>query len=465
MRRYAAKIVAGELEPVRRAALGRLLDLYLRLTASAGQATDAYHWFAPADALVSTSQDDAWDWWSHEHANLLAAVSTAAQAGLHAHAWQLAQALVPWHSRSGQAQERHDCQRIALSSARQLGARDAEAHVLVDLAAACHQLGRLTEAHDHYEAAIALGDPHAGARALARLGTLHLSEGSYRLAEDRMLEARALFGALGLRRDEGVTLAALAQLYEREGDDDAAAHTFAEALTILDRTGPLTHQAQVHNGLGALCAKTGELGQAEQQLGLALRQARALRDRAGELRTLTVLGSVRAYGGDPHGAVSCFRQVLDAGLPLGAMRARVLSGLGVARARLGDHTEAVRLHHQALAVATAHDARDLRAHILIDLGDTCAAAGDTGAEGHYRSGLALACELGIADQQRRARRGLSELGRTRSRDPDPFRQQHDHRDHGDDQADAGARSDRLVARGRLLRPDRQHARHGPGEQA
>ncbi|MCR6487758.1 tetratricopeptide repeat protein [Amycolatopsis sp. OK19-0408] len=405
-------LARDEPEPARKAALRRLVTHYLRALDRVGKTVDPRRFPGPPlgdDGLPPLAdRAEALAWWEAERLSLVAAVEAATAAGLDGEAMRLARALAPFHSQAHHAAERRKAQHAALRSARRLGNRSAQGHILVELGGAEHHLGRTADARTYYAEAVAAGeaaqDLLAEGRARARLGALHQSVGEYRRAEHVMRAALEAFRALGDDQRTAVTLLGLAILAEQAGRYADAQHALDEARPALEHAGPLLRAGHVHCTQGLVYLRGGRHHDAEDQLRLALRLAGELRDRDGERRARLGLARVHLGAGRFSEARQGFCELLE-DRAIGVVDTMARTGLGTALAALGEHQKAVRLHTAALA--TTSDAPDLRAVVLNDLADTHRSAGaHDRAAGHYRAALALALEVGMAAEADRARAGL-----------------------------------------------------------
>ncbi|WP_192781925.1 tetratricopeptide repeat protein [Kibdelosporangium phytohabitans] len=399
----------------RKAALARVLDYFIAAVQHAHSVIDPLPGMGAAEHNLPpiTDRDQAMRWWERERNNLLATVRAATQAQLDAQAVELAKALVPFHSHTGHAQDRHDVQCAALRSARRLGDQAAEAHVLVDLASACHYLGRRTEARTHYEEAITLaraaGSVLVEGRAVSRLGALCRSEGAYQQAEQHMRAALVLFRSIGDDRRAAVTLIGLAMVYERGGRYTESLRAFDEALPVIERIGPSVRVGRSYHGRGLLYRRLGRHQEAHEQFQLALRHAQSLHDREGELRALLGLGLVEYNQGKHQAALELLHRVLDMShTDFEMIEAEALTATAAVHVALGDHDTAAPLHEEALAIVATHSVHDLRATILNNLADTyMAASRPAQAAARYRQALTHCHEIGLTHEETRANTGLA----------------------------------------------------------
>ncbi|MYS93059.1 MULTISPECIES: ATP-binding protein [Streptomyces] len=88
------------------------------------------------------------------------------------------------------------------------------------------------------EGLLAVADPHDAARALAFLGRARALAGDHDTGTARMEEALAVFTASGAAHWQARTLEMLADTAHEQGDDRAAEHYYALALTLYETTSP-----------------------------------------------------------------------------------------------------------------------------------------------------------------------------------------------------------------------------------
>jgi tetratricopeptide (TPR) repeat protein len=308
----------------RRAALQRLLDDYLHTAHAAAtllnphrvaifQAPDRPH----RTGGEITSHAQAMDWFTAEHATLVAAVHLAARCGFDRHSWQLAWTLVDFLDRRGHWPDWIATQTAALQTANRLADRAAQAHTHRGLGRALARSGRYGEARDHL------------LRAVDLFGELSHHSGQARTHLD-------LSSVLGLQESHGPALR----------------HAEA-ALELYRATGELDGQARALNAIGWDHAMLGDYRRTLTICHRALDLHRQVGDQGGEAATWDSLGCAHHHLGQHYRAVDCYQRAL------------------VLRRELGDrHNEADALvhlgdaYHAAGDRAAARDAWRCALHIL-----------------------------------------------------------------------------------------------------
>jgi len=165
-------------EPIRRAAVGRLLDHYRYLVhtvdAQLNPTTSEVRPVAPGPVPAITDTDTALDWCETELANLTAMISHAAANGWRAHAWQIAHALNWFFKLRGHTTEWIGCSHVGLDATEDDNDR---AKLLRQLGEAYYVVGDHPVALTFLTQALALfrrsGDRWGEARALGNIGTIH----------------------------------------------------------------------------------------------------------------------------------------------------------------------------------------------------------------------------------------------------------------------------------------------------
>lgn len=273
LRTYARELAASQdPDAERERALRRLLDFLLRTAFAADRQLYPHRDLVPLDAASSgvdplefSSYEAAMDWYTVEHANLIAATRFAAANRLPAHAWQLAWSLSTFLDRRGHWLDYADTQRIAVSSAQELGDAGVEALTRRLLATACIRLRLHSEAEIHLECALESfrrrGDVAGEARSHLNLGLLYEQQGRFREAAARARPALGLYRTAG--HDVGVArvLSWLGWYRARDGRHRQARVLCEKALHLLRELGnrweqahALHHLGFVHQGLGDFAA-------------------------------------------------------------------------------------------------------------------------------------------------------------------------------------------------------------------
>ncbi|GAA3755222.1 tetratricopeptide repeat protein [Plantactinospora mayteni] len=405
LRAYALNQAGDEDPPsVRRAALTRLFDYYL---STAAAAMDVLHPAeahrrprvpaptTPVPALLDA--DLARAWLDAERDTLVAvAVHTAAQ-GWPQHSTRLSATLYRYLNGGYHTEALivHGCGHDAARGLRDLAG---QASALINLGAACVQVGRFEEAADNLEQALDLyqqGDDDTGhARALTNLGVLEARLGRYRQATQRHEAALAGYRRAGDLTGEARALGNLGFAEARLGEHLNAAERYAQARDLCRQTGDRTAEASMLGNLGDVELQLERYDAAREHIGQARSLYQERGDRDGEAWTLTSLGVLETRLGNPAPATDHHRQALEVFRRASARDGETyaLNGLGEA----ADPADSLAHHGAALDIATEIGAPDQQARAHAGLGRAWQNLGDVGrARHHYRTALALYGQLGM----------------------------------------------------------------------
>jgi DNA-binding SARP family transcriptional activator/tetratricopeptide (TPR) repeat protein len=295
------RLLAEETAETRDVVLTRVLGSYLALAEKAhrrmygGDYTvlhgNSRRWhIASPDSLI----EDPLVWFDEERMALLAAVSQAAPD--HAElCWELAVTLVTYFEARGYFDYWRRTHEEALAAARRVGDRRGEAAVLCSLGS----LGTAQPTEDDASFVsdalrifTEFGDVLGQSLALRNFALICHRKG--RLAEAAEAYERALAGFRSIRDEaaEAHVLCSLAQVY-LDSDDLGQAESLArESLEIACRLPLPRLRMQALNRIGEVLLKKSQLSAAEDTLKAALAIAEQTTDRIGRLHTLISLGLV-----------------------------------------------------------------------------------------------------------------------------------------------------------------------------
>ncbi|GAB7051216.1 AfsR/SARP family transcriptional regulator [Catenuloplanes indicus] len=321
LRAYAHELAERSEPPEdRRAALGRLLDHYLATAVQAARVLHPHrdsvdHIRSPRACAPIPDPAAAMEWFRTERPVLLAAVDVAAKHHFDEHAWKLVWAMATFLDRRGHWHDWLAAGGTALTSARRLGDRPAQAHVLRGLAAANVRLGRCRTGHTHLMTALDLftsgGDRLGQAQVHNSLAWVCDSLGRHR---DMLRHAEL---ALTGYRDAGHlpgqarALNIIGWSHAVLGDHERCLRFCGEALTLLEELDDRVGQAATWDSLGYAHLHRGRPRDAVHayQRGLALRTE--LADRHGEAKALANLGDAHHANGSPDSAHAAWRAALE----------------------------------------------------------------------------------------------------------------------------------------------------------
>jgi DNA-binding SARP family transcriptional activator/tetratricopeptide (TPR) repeat protein len=362
LRAYAAdRAVQEEVGADRDAARRRLLDWYAGRAQAAAETLYPHMLRLPAD---DAPDDPAWTfedpagahaWLTGEHANLLSAISLAAEHGPRPAAWRLAHALRGyWWQRSS-----HVDWQVAATAAEEAAGREGDltgqAAAQLGYAALRQLQGRHGEALVHSKATVELAGQagwvqgraaglSCGAISYTRLGELDR-------AIANLAEAQALNERLGLLAAQANDANNLGVVYHERGQLGAAAQQFTRALALnRELDSPASVRTMPLNNLALVARDHGRLADARDHATEALALCRELGNRTGEANTLDTLATVHRDAGDYPEALAAAEAAVRLADELGDRRiqaaARNTRGtvhrcLGRARQAIDDHRRAV----------------------------------------------------------------------------------------------------------------------------
>ena len=405
LRRYAAaRAEVADTAEERRAAIGRLYDRYADLV------DEAAWWLYPGllrlpvertltRAKAFSDREAALAWLDGERANLVAAITYAADHGPRPAAWRLADALrgyfvlrlhtVDWLAvagaglRAAQAEREEravaachlslatfhlyqsayeaagDHTDRALRLARRTGWRQAEAAALDGLGTVRWQAGRLAEAAQAYAAALAINEETGWrlgqANNLGNLGLVYRESGRLDLAIEHFARALAVDEQLDSRTGMAVTLSNLGEAYHASGDLRRAHEHLTRALELSHELGDIGGEANALHTLAAVDLDSGRTGQAHARARAAVELATRTDDPRVEADARNVLGAVLVRRGDPAAAAEQYRRALDiaARSDNRAQEVTALVGLSGVEHELGHEPTALALARRALRLARA----------------------------------------------------------------------------------------------------------------
>jgi DNA-binding SARP family transcriptional activator len=324
LRAYATELV-HDLDEDRDLAVRRVTDHYLQTAASASRLKYPLQQLGTPDPPLPdvtpeplTTDGEALAWFVAEQQVLLATVRLAADAGLYAHTWQLANALMSFLNVSGRVWELAAVQEVALDAVRHLDDRAAQAMV--------HRM---------------LG------HAYLRLDRRDDAELLFRQAFD-------LYKSVGDRQGQARILDYLSQVADRQDRHDEALHHARQALDIYRDIDDKLGQGSTLNMIGWTLVRTGDHRRALALCDEALRAFREMDDPYGQMAVLDTLGFAHHHLGEHDLAVSYYRQAADWAVKLGNHHnhANALLHLADTYQASGDPGAARAAREQALAIFT-----------------------------------------------------------------------------------------------------------------
>ncbi|USX52237.1 BTAD domain-containing putative transcriptional regulator [Lentzea sp. HUAS12] len=321
VRSYAAETARDLLEPVRRAAVDRVVDFYLHTTDAADRLLEPHRPPIPLDPPAPgvhphplTDRATTLAWLDVHHPHLLAAQHTAAAHDRPQVVWHLAWALATFHLRRGHRHDDLAVWQAAVDAAERLPDPAALVHARRRLGHAHAELGQHEQAVAHLHRALAVAEDH----------------------HDPAQQAR--------------THHALAWAWGQQGDNRQALAHARRAVALLRDLDEPVWEADALNTVGWHAAHLGDYDTARSHCRAALDLHRHQQDRDGEADCLDSLGFIAHRTGDHRRAIDHYREALALFRSVGnAVEAAVtLENLGHPHVALGEVAQARSVWREAL---------------------------------------------------------------------------------------------------------------------
>jgi tetratricopeptide (TPR) repeat protein/transcriptional regulator with XRE-family HTH domain len=317
VRAYAITVAHDLAEPVRQAALERVVDFYLHTTNTADRLLNPHRRLEldpPAPGTRPHPLPDAaaaLAWLTVEHQHVLAAQHTAETQRRYRVVWQLAWTLYTFLVRRGYRDEALAAWQAAVAATARLPDLAARALAHRRLGRAYSRLGQHEEAISHLRRALDL-------------------------AEDPTEHAHIHH--------------AFAAAWERQADHQRALEHARRALDLYRLLDLPLLEAHALTAMGSAAVHLGDYDTARRHCQTALVLCRRHRDPAGEADALSTLGRAAHHAGDHNQAVHYYREALRLYRTLGntTAAAGTLAGLGHSHNALAQRTEARAAWQEAL---------------------------------------------------------------------------------------------------------------------
>jgi tetratricopeptide (TPR) repeat protein/DNA-binding XRE family transcriptional regulator len=387
IREHARALAAAD-DPadVRQSALNRMFDYYAYTAAASDRLVALHPGTRPDPATVSAPPADmpalrdqvkALDWARTERPNLLACLDSAGRRGDQARVVAFTAGLSSLLRIDGPWTDAITLHTAAVSAARRLGNKRAQAGALNDL------------------------------------GSMRQFAGDYRGATGALQEARDIYQELGDQIGQADALSNLGLVCWLASDFPGAGRALKQALSIFQELGDAHGEANVLLDLGATQIVTGYTADAVRAMEQALAIYRSLEEREDEEQALLDLGNARLETGDYAGAAQVIEQGYGIARELDDRRgdAWVHVYLGRLRRLTGDYAGGIQALHRALDIfGDLGDTRG-RGNAYVCLGTIQRLTGDLGdATGSIETAMRIFRDLGEPRGQARA---LCELGSVR----------------------------------------------------
>jgi tetratricopeptide (TPR) repeat protein len=320
---YAGELVKVHDDPAqRRAASDRMFDHYLHAATAASLAVypqrrgvTTLPAAQPDVALVEFGgHGQAMEWLATQYPVLLLVIQQAVAAGLDTHAHQLADAVAVFLTRQGRWPEMVAVQQFALTAAKRLQDRAAQAHAHRNIGLAAVEMADHGEAKRHYDNALALfesladltgaAQTHLGlSRAMDRVGRHYDALAHSRRASDLYKEAADSIG-------QANALNSLGWCYAQLGDGRQARAACEAALILAQKTNNRWVEGAIWDSLGRAHRLVGDYDSARVAHQHALDICREIGDRPNEAETLIHIGELELTLGNADHARKAWQNAL-----------------------------------------------------------------------------------------------------------------------------------------------------------
>jgi DNA-binding SARP family transcriptional activator len=322
LRAYARELAAQENEEEGHAAIVRILNWYMCTAHAAARVVNPSRRHVPLDPaeldgtpLAFSTYDEALDWLDAERLNLVAAVSVAADQGLHEIAWKLPITLWDLFNLRNHWADWIATHKIGLASARCLDDLLGQNWVSNNLAAAYIRTGRNLEAADLLVRVLAnerrLSHRRGQAVSLTNLGVVHGNLRQPEASVESYQQALEISREIGDRRGEGVALSGLGDNWKVLGQRDRSVLSYQLALDAHRAAGDEFGEAAILLSLSQAYFAFGQTGEAVKNSRQALALNRRIGHRHAEAMTLGALGKALATDGHRDEARQCFLEAYE----------------------------------------------------------------------------------------------------------------------------------------------------------
>ncbi len=247
--------------------------------------------------------------------------------------------------------------------------------------------------------ALASQDDHVTRWRLLSARSKYLAAHGDRAALDADLDAlQALADAL----DDGARQAEVAMLRARAlsvtGDYRGGEVQARHAIEMAESIGALSVASVAHYFRAAALAHLGDHTTARTLADVGCAAARAVGDRAGEIRMLNILGLIAAAQGDSIATLTITQEILHLCRELGdrSYESSALSNLGGCFLQLGDYSNARRYLDESLQLARTIGQRYVESNVLLNRAMLARREGDAaGAAWFARAAIEIAASGGV----------------------------------------------------------------------
>ena len=404
-------------------AMRHLLDYYLhtvvaasyhyppRVPASTPSLTD----IPPVRSPDLTARKDAVIWITAERLNLYAAATYAAEHNLACHTIGIAAAMHGFLRSRGYCDQAIALHSMALTAAREIANRHAEACALADLGDAQYRAGAYSQADASFSQALELysqvDDQLGQAGVFSTLGVIQQATGKFKEAASSHEQSLNIYRKLGHSVGEATALNRQGWLLSVRGDKRAAAECQEQALALYRSAGHLAGEANALGSLGDLQLSVGDYTAAQDSYSRSQKLHHDVGNRIGQASALKSLGIIQLVTRDYTSATASLHRSLTMSRDLGDSlgEAWALAAIGALHYQTADYAAAAVSLSRALAINQDLGRPLDQARVLNSLGDlSLACSTPAQAWEHYMQALAIGTRIGSPEVEARALEGIGQ---------------------------------------------------------
>lgn len=282
---------------------------------------------------------------------------------------------------------------LGLASARALE-NDPSALVFLSTLAAWYERRKPSVAQAYAEEALslarALGDRPAEASVLSHLGELNRTQGRAKEAKELLDQALVAHRELGNARMQAVTLKYLGETHWRLGNHDQALSLQKESHALFESMGDKSGVGDALNKIGSVYFNSGDHRTAIGYFEDALAIHREVGNKSMQAEDLNDMGAAKKYLGDLDGALSALFEALVLHEEVGNRRLQALTKANISSTYLlqGLREQGVAMAEDALEISRDADEPVGQSWALMWLGEASEEVGDfEAARGHWEEAL------------------------------------------------------------------------------
>ena len=271
---------------------------------------------------------------------------------------------------------------------------------------ACHRLGEFEKAIEFYQQALSImkevGNKDSEGTVYMNLGCAYGSLGDFKTAIKFQQQALSIMKEVGNKDAEGTVYMNLGCDYDSLGDFNTAIEFHQQALSIKKEVGNKDSEGTVYMSLGCAYGSLGDFKTAIKFQQQALSIMKEVGNKDAEGTVYMNLGCDYGSLGDFNTAIEFHQQALSIKKEAGNKysEGNVFANLGCAYGSLGDFKTAIKFQQQALSIMKEVGNKDSEGSVYMNLGNAYRSLGDLKtAIKFYQQALSIMKEVGNKDSE------------------------------------------------------------------